>query len=73
MFGKFLLLKLAAMFVLSILTVVSPVTSLTDVDAPLSFIVPLVDTEDCVGQGVVTQELSRTTGESGGGSCYHLG
>ena len=47
---------------------IPPVTSLTEVDTPLAFIVPLVNTEDCVGQGVVTQELLRTTRYTRGGS-----
>ena len=45
-----------------------PVTSLAEVDPPLPVIVPLVNTEDCVGQGVVTKKLLRATRYSRRGS-----
>ena len=39
----------------------SSITAETVVNAPLALIVPLVDAEDGVGQGVVAQELAGST------------
>ena len=39
----------------------SSITAETVVNAPLALIVPLVDAEDGIGQGVVAQELARST------------
>ena len=38
----------------------SSITAETVVNAPLALIVPLVDAEDGVGQGVIAQELARS-------------
>ena len=59
MFGELLLFKPAAVLVLTILTVVPAVTPLAELNTSLAFIVPLVDTEYCVRQSVVTEELGR--------------
>ena len=39
----------------------SSITAETVVNAPLVLVVPLVDAEDGVGQGVVAEELARLT------------
>ena len=39
----------------------SSITAETVVNAPLALVVPLVDAEDCIGQGVVAQELAGST------------
>ena len=61
MFGYFIIFKLAAQLIQTILTVVSTITPHALVYAPLPLIVPLVDAEDGVGQGVVAEKLSLLT------------
>ena len=80
MFGDIVILKLAAELVQPVLTVVSAVTPHAAGDAPLTLqssdghdpwdkvlpdlIIPLVDAEDGVGQGVVAEKLSLLTHQS---------
>ena len=62
-FGNVIILELAAELVEAVLAVVAAVAAHGVVDAALALVVPLVDAEDGVGQGVVTQELILSTGD----------